>query len=123
MRQKLATTWRSRNKLTERKRRKVFAKFGGICAYCGDKATAIDHFIPWSFGANNAEANLIASCGPCNSSAHNKHFASFDEKRAFIVDARARHANLVEVYCPKGCGVTYAVRGEPTTCPDCGERV
>src|SRR5437867_69982 len=115
--------WRPRLKLRARKRSEIFDAFGRICVYCGDPATTLDHFVPWTQNADNSTGNLLPACGPCNSAAGNRVFMSFEEKRAAILDARARRDGLVEVYCPKGCGVTYARLGEPAKCPDCGEAV
>ena len=115
--------WRYRNRISIRKRRDIFKKFGNCCVYCGEQATALDHFVPWSHDYDNGTGNLLASCGPCNQAAGNRVFDTFDQKRAWIMDHRAHRGGLVEVYCPKGCGVTYAKQGEPGTCPDCGESV
>jgi HNH endonuclease len=37
-----------------------------LCAYCGDKATHVDHRIPAVRGGSNDPDNLAASCPPCN---------------------------------------------------------
>lgn len=37
-----------------------------ICAYCGDRATTVDHLVPRSQGGPNAWTNCVAACRPCN---------------------------------------------------------
>lgn len=36
------------------------------CAYCGKKATTLDHVIPASKGGQNTWENLVAACAKCN---------------------------------------------------------
>jgi 5-methylcytosine-specific restriction endonuclease McrA len=38
----------------------------GHCAYCGGRATTIDHVLPRSRGGKNTWLNTVAACGPCN---------------------------------------------------------
>jgi 5-methylcytosine-specific restriction endonuclease McrA len=38
----------------------------GICVYCGDLATTIDHVIPLVLGGTEARNNLVPACFPCN---------------------------------------------------------
>lgn len=52
-------------------RRKLAARLGGSCLYCGrrfgDLHTAtFDHFIPWSVWRTNRQTNLVLACLPCN---------------------------------------------------------
>lgn len=110
-----------RNRIGKVKRTKINKHFGGTCVYCGGHATQLDHFTPWSLSGDDSTANLLPACRTCNSLAASKVFESFDEKRAYVLNQLARRKNLEEVYCPKGCGVTYARRGEMDRCPDCGE--
>ncbi len=37
------------------------------CAYCGAKATTVDHVVPRSRGGQWTWLNTVAACGPCNS--------------------------------------------------------
>jgi hypothetical protein len=46
---------------------------GGLCNYCDDEATAIDHFFPISKGGPDDEDNLVPACKTCNSSKHDSH--------------------------------------------------
>jgi hypothetical protein len=41
---------------------------GPICAYCGERATSIDHVRPRLFGGSDEPDNLVPACQPCNSS-------------------------------------------------------
>lgn len=36
------------------------------CAYCGSRASTVDHVMPQSRGGRNTWDNLVAACGPCN---------------------------------------------------------
>jgi hypothetical protein len=36
------------------------------CAYCGRKATTVDHVVPRCQGGPTTWANLVAACFPCN---------------------------------------------------------
>jgi 5-methylcytosine-specific restriction endonuclease McrA len=36
------------------------------CAYCGGRATTVDHVLPRSRGGADNWLNTVASCGPCN---------------------------------------------------------
>jgi 5-methylcytosine-specific restriction endonuclease McrA len=38
----------------------------GHCAYCGGRATTIDHVLPRSRGGKNTWVNTVAACGSCN---------------------------------------------------------
>ena len=44
----------------------VFDKWGWCCAYCGDKAEEIDHFIPIILYGAHAPRNFVAACHACN---------------------------------------------------------
>lgn len=48
-------------------RRAVLARDGHRCAYCGGRASTIDHVLPRSRGGGNTWLNTVAACGPCNS--------------------------------------------------------
>jgi 5-methylcytosine-specific restriction endonuclease McrA len=42
------------------------------CAYCGRKATTIDHVLPASRGGGWSWLNTVAACGPCNARKGNR---------------------------------------------------
>lgn len=44
----------------------VMARDKNACAYCGGRATTIDHVIPRSRGGSDAWNNLVACCFRCN---------------------------------------------------------
>ena len=44
----------------------VHERDSGHCAYCGGRATTIDHVLPRSRGGRNTWLNTVAACGPCN---------------------------------------------------------
>jgi hypothetical protein len=44
----------------------ILAAHGGVCHYCGDLATHIDHIVPRIDGGSDDLGNLIAACLPCN---------------------------------------------------------
>lgn len=51
-------------------RRSVHARAGGVCEYCGERATlkvgTVDHYLPQALGGTNAKTNLRWACFPCN---------------------------------------------------------
>jgi 5-methylcytosine-specific restriction endonuclease McrA len=44
----------------------VHARDRGRCAYCGGRASTVDHVLPRSRGGRNTWLNTVAACGPCN---------------------------------------------------------
>jgi 5-methylcytosine-specific restriction endonuclease McrA len=52
---------------------RIFDSTSGLCNYCDDEATAIDHFFPISKGGPDDEDNLVPACKTCNSSKHDSH--------------------------------------------------
>jgi HNH endonuclease len=100
-----------------------FTKFyGQTCRYCLQRpADSADHFVPWSITRDDRPRNMVPACRRCNSIAGAKKFETYEDKRDYILSRLATKLALVEVYCPKACGVTYARKGVNDTCPDCGE--
>ena len=68
----------------------VYKRDDGICQYCGDQATTIDHIIPWNFKNDNSPENMVASCKICNCIAGDKLFDNFNEKKIYILNRRAQ---------------------------------
>ena len=57
--------------ISKETREKVYNKYGGRCAYCGErieyKDMQVDHFAPvYLFGDNIDINNLMPACRPCN---------------------------------------------------------
>lgn len=48
--------------------RRIIARDGGICRYCGTAASAMqcDHVVPFTRGGTNDDDNLVAACADCN---------------------------------------------------------
>ena len=55
----------------------IFSKTKGRCAYCGAKATEIDHVIPRASGGTDSTYNLVASCKSCNQMKSNLTLKAF----------------------------------------------
>jgi len=47
-------------------RRAVLARDDGRCAYCGGRASTVDHVQPRSRGGLHVWTNVVAACSPCN---------------------------------------------------------
>lgn len=50
-----------------RNRKIAITKNNGLCVYCGDKATCIDHVVPLSQHGTHDLSNLVPCCKRCNS--------------------------------------------------------
>lgn len=48
-------------------RKALFARDGGVCAFCEEPATTIDHVQPRSKGGRHEWNNVVACCVACNS--------------------------------------------------------
>ena len=76
----------TRKKVSLVLRAAVMTRDGGVCRYCGQPATVVDHLFPVCRGGENSLENLVASCGPCNAKASGLYFATFEARKAFILD-------------------------------------
>lgn len=59
------TTWRYQRQ-PKWSKSGVLKRDRHVCAFCGGKATTIDHVMPRSRGGKNTWKNTIAACSPCN---------------------------------------------------------
>ncbi|MCT3465886.1 HNH endonuclease [Lactobacillus delbrueckii subsp. bulgaricus] len=65
-----------RPKISKAKRKRIYVRDKGICAYCGKRLEFkpngfhIDHIRPLAKGGNNEDSNLTVSCRECNLSKH-----------------------------------------------------
>lgn len=67
----ISTVWRY-NKTPKWSKNGVMARDKHSCAFCGGKATTIDHVIPRSRGGTNRWDNTVAACSPCNGKKGNR---------------------------------------------------
>lgn len=64
----------------------IFTKHGVLkrdrfkCAYCGKKATTIDHVLPRALGGKNDWKNCVAACFKCNNKKDNLTLKEAHEK-------------------------------------------
>ncbi len=61
----VVTTWRYQRQ-PKWSKAGVLRRDKHICAFCGGKATTIDHVMPRSRGGKNTWKNTVAACSPCN---------------------------------------------------------
>lgn len=47
--------------------------FDGLCAYCGAKASALDHVDPVAAGGKTIAGNILPACAKCNGSKHSRN--------------------------------------------------
>lgn len=78
-------------------RQGVLARDRHRCAYCGARATTIDHLVPQSRGGGWTWLNTVAACSPCNATKANRtpreahmhlRFEPFEPTRAQLVVPR-----------------------------------
>lgn len=81
------------------KRQKIYAKYGGRCAYCGKeiefKDMQIDHIEPLRLGGSDAKKNKNPACRQCN---HYKRANSLETFRRLI---KTIHKRIREIYICK----------------------
>ena len=51
--------------------RRVLARDGLTCAWCGEPGSTLDHIIPVSYGGQAAVDNCVVACRACNHMRHN----------------------------------------------------
>lgn len=118
---------RKRVKTSKMIKKEIFYRDCYTCQYCGEKATVIDHIIPYSYGGSDSEKNLLASCLLCNLLASNCIFPSLEDKKKFIlkrrkdinIDNKRRYSVCVE------CWKRYPFGEENSTfflCPYCEKK-
>ena len=62
-----ALYWQARRtRAAPYKRAEVFARWGGLCAYCDAPAKHLDHIKPIARGGLDVLSNVIPACAPCN---------------------------------------------------------
>lgn len=75
----------SRKKLTKAERIEVYEKYGGRCAYCGEKIAygdmQVDHMKAYWQGGADEMSNYMPSCRQCN---HYKRGNSLESFRKLI---------------------------------------
>lgn len=64
----------------QERRRRVLARDGHRCIYCGGNADTIEHLMPRSKGGTDALANLAAACRSCNRLRGNQSLVRFLRK-------------------------------------------
>jgi 5-methylcytosine-specific restriction endonuclease McrA len=68
----------------------IISRDKGTCQYCGEPAETADHVRPRYCGGSDDADNLVASCHACNAFAGSREFASFEEKRAWLLERMTR---------------------------------
>lgn len=103
-----------RKALPQKVRNRVYEKYGGRCAYCGQpiayKEMQIDHMEPLARGGADEEANFMPSCRICNHYKHTLTVEGFREQiglltkrlieRVYIYKLALRHGRLIEDTAP-----------------------
>ncbi|MEU3452157.1 HNH endonuclease [Micromonospora sp. NPDC006766] len=78
--------------VSDRDWRRLVNRYGGRCAYCGDKPdrVAMDHVVPLARGGRHAIGNVLPACLECNSAKRDLLLADF--RRREVVNAPRRRA-------------------------------
>ena len=88
-----------RKHISSRVRQKIWEKYGGKCAYCGEpipfKGMHVDHLIPLARGGADSDDNYMPACSKCN---HYKHTLTFDDFREQIGLLTGRLRERVYIY-------------------------
>ena len=81
------------------KRQKIYAKYGGHCAYCGKeiefKDMQTDHIVPLRLGGSDAMENKNPACHRCN---HYKRGSSLEGFRKLLLTL---HERIKDIYICK----------------------
>lgn len=84
-------------------RKKVFARYGGKCAYCGrglttgrkgDTAFQVDHVHPRHLGGGNDMHNLVPACRACNYYKNTMSVKDFREQLTLIPGRLEKQLNF-----------------------------
>ena len=67
--------------ITNDELRNLFDRYGGLCAYCPNVATSIDHVMPLAKGGKHELANLLPACMPCNMEKHDMTLEQWQTKK------------------------------------------
>ena len=103
-----------RKAISKAERQKVYSKYGGHCAYCGQliayREMQVEHKIPFARGGTDCMENYLPSCRICN---HYKHTLTIEEfrkqlelltgrlrERVYIYKLALRHGRIVENETP-----------------------
>lgn len=88
-----------RKHISSRVRQKIWEKYGGKCAYCGEpipfKGMHVDHLIPLARGGADSDDNYMPACPTCN---HYKHTLTLDDFREQIGLLTGRLRERVYIY-------------------------
>lgn len=76
-------------------RRGVLVRDNFKCAYCGGKATTIDHVLPRFLGGRNSYENCVAACTRCNHKKGHKTLESLGWSLPFKPKTPTRYASML----------------------------
>lgn len=60
-------------------RARILERDKNRCAYCGRKASTVDHIIPRAYGGDESDENLTGCCSACNGMKNDRSLKSFKE--------------------------------------------
>jgi len=76
-------------------RQEVLLRDDGLCLYCGNAATHVDHIIPVTKGGSHAPSNLASACEHCNKSKNNRDFMKWYLKQPYFDSVKADHIKAI----------------------------
>lgn len=92
----------SRYTMSQSKRKTIYNKFDGHCAYCGCKIDysemVVDHYIAFSKDGVNDNENLMPSCNLCNAIKFNLSIEDFRNKIALLTKDSLPKIKLLTKY-------------------------
>lgn len=82
-------------------RRGVLVRDNHMCAYCGKRATTIDHVLPRALGGVNSYENCVAACVRCNSKKADKTLEVIGWSLGFLPKSPSPYSMLLRDVKPE----------------------
>lgn len=96
----------ARKRLKKEERLRIYRKFGGRCAYCGQEIAyadmQVDHIVPIWKGGEDTPENMFPACRSCNHYKRGESLESFRKAIETIPHKLNRDSYIYRVGCRYG---------------------